>query len=772
MALLKNGKSSGKDIPVWLRIAIPTITSMILFCIVLFLVHMPAVREAMIDQKKGSMRYMTQVATSMLAHIRAQEREGLISTKEAKKRGAEVLYSLRFGPENKDYFWITDYTPRMVMHPYRPELDGKDLRTFVDLKGNRLFEEMRDVTEKNGEGFVKYYWQWKDKPGTEFAKLSFVKRFEPWGWIIGTGLYLEDVDAEVEAQNRKLVMFTLAILAVLLLLSVYSIIQSRKAGELLEESEALFEGIFKNSFQMVGVLSPEGVVWMVNQTALDLVDVIADEVIGEYCWDTPWWNHSAVLQTRLKEFIKYSSQGEISHDVATLFDRYGHKVSIDFSIKPVLNSVGEVLFLIIEGHDITALKKAEEQLAISEAMFKGVVDQSMQFMGVLATDGTLLEVNTAALALGKIASEDVVGKPFWEGPWWQEPKALIPMLQDGIRRAADGQTIRRQIATHLAEEEVRFIDFSLKPAFGIDGKILYLIAEGRDITELKMVQDQLRDLNVELEDKVEERTSELRESLVRLENAQNQLIQSEKMAALGDLVAGVAHEINTPIGISVTSISYMEERLNAVVDKIKNGELRKSDLDKFMSIAQEATSSSMVNLHRAAELIGNFKQVAVDQASGHKRKINLHGYLDEILLSLRSKYKRTQHKINIFCPDDLMLNTWPGAFMQIFSNLIINSLIHGFDGIEAGNISIRVEVADDSVQIYYSDDGKGMSSEDVAKIFEPFFTTRRGRGGTGLGMSIVYNLVTSRLGGSILCTSAKGEGTAFMIKLPLDIVAG
>ncbi len=772
MALLKNGRDPGKGIPVWLRIAIPTVTSMLLFCIVLFLVHMPAVREAMIEQKKASMRNMTQVATSMLAHIRSQEREGLISTKAAKKKGAEILYSLRFGSENKDYFWITDYTPQMVMHPYRPELDGKDLKNFVDLKGNRLFEKMRDVTEKNGEGYVTYYWQWKDKPGTEYEKISFVKRFEPWGWIIGTGLYLEDVDAEVKAENRKLVMFTLAILAVLLLLSVYSIVQSRKAGELLEESEALFEGVFKNSFQMVGVLSPEGVLWMVNQTALDLVQVTADEVVGEYCWDTPWWNHSVVLQTRLKEYIKKSSYGEISHDVATHFDRLGHKITVDFSIKPVLNGGGEVLFLIIEGHDITALKKAEEQLALSEAMFKGVFDQSMQFMGVLSTDGILLEVNTAALALKSVIGEEVLGKPFWEGPWWQEPKALIPMLQDGIKRAADGQTIRRQIATHPAKGEVRFIDFSLKPAFGVEGNILYLIAEGRDITELKMVQDQLRDLNAELEDKVEERTHELSDSLVRLENAQNQLIQSEKMAALGDLVAGVAHEINTPIGISVTSISYMEERLNGLVDKISKGELRKSDLDKFLSIAQEATSSSMVNLHRAAELIGNFKQVAVDQTSGHRRKINLHDYLNEILLSLRSKYKRTQHKINVFCPEDLVLNTWPGAFMQIFSNLIINSLIHGFDGIEAGNISIRVEVTEDSVQVHYSDDGKGMSSENVSKIFEPFFTTRRGRGGTGLGMSIVYNLVTSRLGGSILCSSANGEGTAFIIKLPLDIVEG
>ncbi|WP_291329686.1 cache domain-containing protein [Desulfovibrio sp. UCD-KL4C] len=770
MGFLKNSASPNRKSSVWLRIAIPTVVSLLLFSYVLFLVQIPAVEDAMRAQKKASLKNMTQVAISLLDQIRSQEKDGLLTADEARKKGTDILQSLRFGPDNKDYFWAMDYTPRMIMHPYRPEMNGKDLTDYVDLKGKHLFGEMKDITANNGEGFVDYYWQWKDRPGTTAQKLSFVKRYEPWKWIIGTGLYLDDVDTEITAQNRKLIMLTLGIFCILLLLSTYSILESRKAGKQLHESENLFKGVFNNSFQLIGVLSPEGVLLKANQTALDVVGLSENDVLDRYCWDAPWWNYSSEVQERMKELVKKASNGEICRETVVHLDTDGTPLTVDLSVKPVLGANEKINFIILEGRDISALKEAERQLAISEALFRGVFDQSLHFMGVISADGKLLEVNKAALRVVNVPASDVINKPFWEGPWWQQPKDLIPMMKDAIERAAKGQTIRRQAVTHPSDSGLIFVDFSLQPAFDLDGNLLFLIAEGRDITELKMVQDQLKNLNAELEEKVEERTKELRESVERLESTQNQLVQSEKMAALGDLVAGVAHEINTPIGISVTSISYMEEKLKEVVDKVTNGQLRKSDLDKFIGIAEEATKSSMVNLHRAAELIGNFKQVAVDQTSGQKRKINFHEYLDEILLSLRSKYKRTQHKITITCPDDLVLNTWPGAFMQIYSNLIINSLLHGFDGVEAGNISIRVEVTDENLVLYYSDDGHGMAEENVSKIFEPFFTTRRGSGGTGLGMNIVYSLVTSRLGGSITCTSGPGQGTAFIIRLPLDII--
>lgn len=740
------------------------------FLIAIFGVHMPAVRDAMLTQRKAQLKHNTQIAVGILRSLHDKEKKGMLSKKEAQKIATEMIGLIRFGPEQKDYFWINDYSPKMIMHPYMPELDGRDISKITDYSGKNIFKEMAEVTNESGEGYVTYDWQWQDLPDKVVPKISYVKRFSPWGWIVGTGLYLEDLEKEAVARNRELAMLTLIILGIISFLSLYTIIQSRRAGQEIEESVALFKGIFNHSQQFTSILSPEGVLLMTNKAALDFAGIDEQDVTGSYFWETPWCSHSIEDQRALKEAIQIGSFGGIGKGIFKLYSPDGKSIYVDFSVKPLTADNGDVLFLIAEGHNVTELKEAQEQLSMSEAMFKGIFNQSLQFMGVLGLDGTLLEVNQTALEIYSSNPNDVLGKPFWEGPWWQEPKSLIQVLKSDISKAAAGQITRREVKILAAGYPTQYVDFSLKPAFGADGNILFLLAEGRDITELRAVQDQLRDLNRDLEEKVEERTGELKSSIARLENAQNQLIQSEKMAALGDLVAGVAHEINTPVGISVTSISFLEEKLKEIDRKVSGGELRKSDFDKFLAVAREATKSSMLNLHRAAELIGNFKQVAADQASGQRRTINIGKYIDEILLSLRSKYKRTKHKINVTCPEELLLNTYPGAFMQIFSNLIINSLLHGFEGVEAGNIDIGVEITDEHVVIRYTDDGKGMSEANLSKVFEPFFTTKRGDGGTGLGMSIVYNLVSSRLGGTISCSSVEGQGTAFTIQLPIEIV--
>ncbi|MFW5500164.1 MULTISPECIES: cache domain-containing protein [unclassified Maridesulfovibrio] len=770
MGVFEKSKGIGRRSPVWLRVAVPTVASLLLFIVVIFAIHMPAVRDALLAQRKESLKHMTQVAIGVLDHLRDQELKGILSSDEARRKGAEIIGLMRFGRDNKDYFWINDLNAKMIMHPYMPELDGRDMSKFADFKGKLLILDMINATGKDGSAFVDYYWQWQDQPNKVVPKVSYVQRFHPWKWIVGTGLYLEDIESEATARNRELIMMTIGILGLISLLSFYTIIQSRRAGKDIQESEALFKGIFNHSQQFMGVLSPEGVLLLANQASLDFIGSENDKVIGHYFWETPWWEDSLAAQRELKELIQVASFGGVGKGIFRHEGLDGKFIYVDFSAKPVFDDNGKVLFLIVEGHNVTELKEAQEKIALSEAMFRGVFSQSLQFMGVVDLDGTLREVNKAALNIRDVSGEDVLERPFWEGPWWQDPPSLQKDLKEDIKNAANGHIIRREVKTNLPDGGTRYVDFSLKPAFDSEGKMLFLLAEGKDISELRSVQDQLSTLNRDLEQKVEERTAELRSSVERLESAQNQLIQSEKMAALGDLVAGVAHEINTPVGISVTSISFMEEKLKEISKKMESGQLRKSDFDKFISVAREATQSSMLNLHRAAELIGTFKQVAADQASGQKRTINFREYIDEILLSLRSKYKRTKHKINVHCAEDLILNTYPGAFMQIFSNLIINTLIHGFEGVEAGNIDIGVEVSDDGIVIRYTDDGRGMSETNVNKIFEPFFTTKRGAGGTGLGMSIVYNLVNTRLGGTINCSSVEGQGTAFTIILPKDTI--
>jgi PAS domain S-box-containing protein len=251
-----------------------------------------------------------------------------------------------------------------------------------------------------------------------------------------------------------------------------------------------------------------------------------------------------------------------------------------------------------------------------------------------------------------------------------------------------------------------------------------------------------------------------------LRSTQDKLMQSEKMAALGGLVAGVAHEINTPVGIGVTASTHLQECIRHFEALYRSDRASKQDLEELLEDVREAGEVIHANLQRAIELIQSFKQVAVDQSTQERRRFNLRTYLQEILLSLHPRLKRTSHRVELNCPDDIELDSYPGAVSQILTNLVMNSLIHAFEADEKGALSIDASRVEGGVRLTYADNGRGMSSEQAARVFEPFYTTRRGSGGSGLGMNIVYTLVTDTLGGSIECTTQPGKGVSYQITIP------
>ena len=296
----------------------------------------------------------------------------------------------------------------------------------------------------------------------------------------------------------------------------------------------------------------------------------------------------------------------------------------------------------------------------------------------------------------------------------------------------------------------------------------------RDDTDRKLAEEKIRRMNDELENRVARRTAELNEanaalkkSLETVQATQDRMVETEKMAALGSLVAGIAHEINTPVGIGVTAASLLEERTNTILELYESGAVKRSDFESYLKAAAESSTYILSNLRRAADLIHSFKQVAADQSNEDCRKFLIKEYIENVLLSLRPKLKKTEHEIRLDCPENLVINSFPGALSQLITNLVMNSLIHGFNGINKGAIGIAVSESGGLLKIQYQDDGEGMDEDTLKNIYNPFFTTKRGHGGTGLGMHIVYNLVTQKLGGVISAQSRIGEGALFDIRIPI-----
>ena len=291
-------------------------------------------------------------------------------------------------------------------------------------------------------------------------------------------------------------------------------------------------------------------------------------------------------------------------------------------------------------------------------------------------------------------------------------------------------------------------------------------------------EEEQRKLQASLEEKVNQRTTALKEAnqeliqtLEKLHQFQRQMVQNEKMASLGDMVAGVAHEVNTPIGLGVTASTMMLDRLSHLAKEFEEKSLKASTLSKFITEGEENLNIIYRNLNRAAELISSFKQVAVDQSSENSRVFSFSQLMDEILLSMRPKLKKLPHKINLHCATDLYIETKAGPINQIMINLIMNSVIHGFEFMDEGLIDIYVEmVGENKVNIVYKDNGKGIPEHLRKRIFDPFVTTKRGQGGSGLGMHLVYNLVTQALNGSISITSDEGQGVEFQIIFPVKKV--
>lgn len=382
-------------------------------------------------------------------------------------------------------------------------------------------------------------------------------------------------------------------------------------------------------------------------------------------------------------------------------------------------------------------------------------------------DYAIVEVNDAWIQLFGHVREEVAGKTEQQiGLWPTEVSTdMVGQSCASLDRRCEMRLRHRDGKDIICLINARRIG----PA---DHPLVITVME--DVTERRRMEGELRALTVELEERVKQRTQalgqaneEITHTLDNLRLAQTELVRAEKLAALGGLVAGVAHELNTPIGNGLLAASTLGDQARAFVQQIRQG-MRRSDLEAFIHEVELAADIASRNLGRAADLVTSFKQVAVDQTSSQRRDFNLKAVVDEILLTLRPTFKHTPYLVDADIPPDLQLDSYPGPLGQALTNLISNALLHGFEARDHGTVKIRATQSEPGwVSITVADDGRGIAPELHDKLFTPFFTTRMGRGGTGLGLHIARNAVGYVLGGSISLESVPDRGTTFTIRIPL-----
>lgn len=388
-------------------------------------------------------------------------------------------------------------------------------------------------------------------------------------------------------------------------------------------------------------------------------------------------------------------------------------------------------------------KEVKESQAVrraSEDLVRSIVAAVPDGLVTVRDGGVIETVNPAMVRMFGYEASELVGMNIVDLSA-EHRRSTVRNLIDGMLAGTLGDSDRGDregVGLRKSGEE-----FPLEVSIGrmlSDGEPM-LVCAIRDITERKRAEESL-------------------------EAAREQLLVSEKLASLGGLVAGVAHEINTPIGIGVTAASHLQEQTTDLQEAMLAGGLRRSQLDAYLKTATDSAGILLSNLRRAAELIQGFKQVAVDQSSDELRSFEVRPYLEDVLLSLAPNLRKTPHTLDFKCEEGLILSGHPGNWSQIVTNLVMNALLHAFDDETPGRMSLSVARNGDRVLMTFADDGRGIPADQVKQIFDPFFTTRRGQGGSGLGLHIVYNLATQAMDGRVSCESTPGQGTRFAFDFP------
>ena len=424
------------------------------------------------------------------------------------------------------------------------------------------------------------------------------------------------------------------------------------------------------------------------------------------------------------------------------------------SATAVRDETGEIIRYEGTVRDITDQRRAEDAIAEGRRLLQQVIDTVPAVINVKDKQLRYILMNRYMAGIFGVEPADAIGRTTTD-----------LMSRYGAQKTDENDKRVLAAGRELGFYEEEYLDSSGNlrqwmvnklPLLDADGEIESIVTVALDIGERKRGELEMR----KAKDAAEAALRNLRET-------QNSLIEAEKLAALGRLVAGVAHEVNNPVGISLTVASSLERKTALFTAEVGRGDLRRSRLNEFLETSRDASSQLVANLNRAAELIQSFKQVAADRNYSDQRTFDLGDLTEQVVMSLRPGLRKHNLTLTVDCQPNLTMNSYPGPYGQVLTNLFLNAVAHAFPDGKQGAVDIQVrESGKDNVEIIFSDNGCGMSLDVRRRAFDPFFTTRRDQGGTGLGLHIVYSIVTNRLGGRLDLDSEPGGGTRIQIILP------
>lgn len=577
----------------------------------------------------------------------------------------------------------------------------------------------------------------------------------------------------------------------------------------LSASEERYRTIFQNTGTAMMIMEEDMSISISNKEFSKLTGYASEVIDGKMKWTELIYD-----EDELRKMVEYHQVRRIKPAAVPssyefkLKTLYGDYRDIVISVVKMPETTQSLAALL----DISKRKQAEEALRQSEIRYRTIFENTGTAMIIVEGDSTISLANSEFCRLSGYSREELEGRLSWMLFVRGRDKELAQQLNNDRATRNKNMPDKYEMTVYDRQGTARIIMVTVA-MINEKQNVVGLI----DITERLQAEAEVRRLNAELELKVEMRTraltaanqglvainrelqqlnrefeaanealareinerkkieeelaaanNELSNTVDQLKAAQMSLIWAEKMASLGRLVAGVAHEINTPVGVGVTAATNLDQLTREFARLYAADQLTRQTLQEYLDDCQIAVSIITSNLNRASRLIRSFKEVSVDQTSETRRLFKVKSYLDEVLFSLHPKFKKTGHVVTVNCDDGLEIDSYPGAFAQILTNLVMNSLVHAYDPGESGHLVIEASQPEGFLQLDYNDDGKGIEPENLAKIFDPFFTTDREHGGTGLGLSVVYNIVTIQLEGTIECSSQPDQGTSFSIRVPLN----